>query len=123
MSEVHHFVYQPARALRRHVREILWVRSERPRTQVLLPETALTLVLRQSGSASLLKQTLPAAIVSGLQQRSRTVEHAAHSSLVIVRFTEIGGPAILHDRVDLLYNRTVPLDAVLPKAGNRGSAE
>jgi AraC-like DNA-binding protein len=115
MSEVHHCVHQPARPLRRHVREILWVRSERPRTQVLLPETGLTLVLRQSGSASLLKQTLPAAIVSGLQQRSRTVEHAAHSSLVVVRFTEIGGPAILHDRADLLYNRTVPLDAVLPK--------
>jgi AraC-like DNA-binding protein len=115
MSEVHHCVHQPARPLRRHVREILWLRSERPRTQVLLPETAPTLVLRQSGSASLLNQTLPAAIVSGLQQRSRTVEHAAHSSLIIIRFTEIGSTAILHDRVDLLYNRTVPLDDVLPK--------
>ena len=115
MSEVHHCVQQPGRPLRRHVREILWVRSERPRTQVLLPETALTLVLRQSGSASLLQQTLPAAIVSGLQQRSRTVEHAARSSLIVVRFTEIGSTAILHDRVDLLYNRTVPLDTVLPK--------
>jgi methylphosphotriester-DNA--protein-cysteine methyltransferase len=115
MSEVRYFVHQPERLLRRHVREILWVRSERPRTQVLLPETGLTLVLRQSGSASLLEEVLPAAIVSGLQQRSRTVEHAAHSSLVVVRFTEVGGPAILRDRVDLLYNRTVPLDEVLPK--------
>jgi methylphosphotriester-DNA--protein-cysteine methyltransferase len=115
MSEVRYFVHQPERLLRRHVREILWVRSERPRTQVLLPETGLTLVLRQWGSASLLEEVLPAAIVSGLQQRSRTVEHAAHSSLVVVRFTEVGGPAILRDRVDLLYNRTVPLDEVLPK--------
>lgn len=97
------------------MREILCVRSEHARTQVLLPETALTLVLRQSGSASLCNQTLPSAIVSGLQQRSRTVQHAAHSSLLIVRFTEIGGPAILHDRVDLLYNRTVPLHALLPE--------
>jgi AraC-like DNA-binding protein len=115
MSEVHHFVHQPGKFLRRHVREILWLRSEHPRTQVLLPETGLTLLLRLSGSASLFQQTLPAAIISGLQQRSRTVDHAERSSLVVVRFTEIGGAAILHDRADLLYNRTMPLDAVLPK--------
>jgi AraC-like DNA-binding protein len=114
MTEVRHFVHQPEGTLRRYVREILWVRSERPRRQVLLPETTLTLALRQSGSTLLHNETLPTAIVSGLQQRTRLVEHAAGSSLVIVRFTEVGAPAILHDRVDLLYNRTVPLDAVLP---------
>ena len=115
MSVVRHFVHKPGGLLRRYVREILWVRSEHPRIQALLPETTLTLVLRQSGSASLHNETLPNAIVSGLQQRIRMVEHAAGSSLVIVRFTEVGAPAILHDRVDLLYNRTVPLDAVLPR--------
>jgi hypothetical protein len=115
MSEVRQFVYQPEGTLRRYVREILWVRSERPRVQILLPETTLTLVLRQSGLASLHNETLPNAIVSGLQQRTRMVEHAAGSSLVIVRFTEVGAPSILHDRADLLYNRTVPLDAVLPQ--------
>ncbi len=115
MSELRHFVHQPGGTLRRYVREILWVRSERPRVQVLLPETTLTLALRQSGSALLDNETLPSVIVSGLQQRTRLVEHAAGSSLVIVRFTEVGAPAILHDRVDLLYNRTIPLDAVLPR--------
>jgi AraC-like DNA-binding protein len=35
--------------------------------------------------------------------------------LIIVRFTEVGAPAILHDRADLLYNRTAPLDSVLPR--------
>ena len=97
------------------MREILWVRSEHSRVQVLLPETALTLVLRQSGSASLHQETLPNAIVSGLQQRTRRVEHAPGSSLVIVRFTEVGAPAILHDRADLLYNQTTPLDSILPQ--------
>jgi AraC-like DNA-binding protein len=115
MSDVHHFVHQPGWLLRPYVREILWIRSARARTQVLLPETALTLVLRQSGSASLLGEPLPAAIVSGLQPRSRMVEHTAASSLVVVRFTEIGGAAVLRDRVDLLYNQTLPLDAVLPR--------
>jgi AraC-like DNA-binding protein len=115
MSEVRQFVHRPGGTLRRYVREILWVRSERPRIQILLPETTLTLVLRQSGKASLHSETLPDAIVSGLQQRTRMVEHAERASLVIVRFTEVGAPAILHDRADLLYNQTVPLDVVLPR--------
>lgn len=115
MGEVRQFVFRPGGPLRRYVREILSVRSEHPRIQVLLPETTLTLVLRQSGAASLYNETLPNAVVSGLQQRTRMVEHASGSSLIIVRFTEIGASAILHDRVDLLYNRTLSLDAVLPR--------
>ena len=115
MSEVRHLVYPPAGILTRYVREILCVRSERPRMQMLLPETTLTLVLRQSGRASLANQALPDAILSGLQQRTRLVEHAAHSSLIIVRFTEVGASAILHDRVDHLYNQTMPLANLLPR--------
>jgi AraC-like DNA-binding protein len=115
VNEVRHFVYQPEGPLRRYVREILCVSSERARVQILLPETTLTLVLRQSGVASLENQSLPNAIVSGLQARIRTVEHAAGSSLVIVRFTELGASPILHDRVDLLYNQTVALDDLLPR--------
>lgn len=115
MSEMRQFVYQPGGALRRYVREILWIRSEHPRIQILLPETTLTLVLRQSGLASLNRETLPNAIVSGLQQRTRMVEHAAESSLIIVRFTEVGAPAVLHERVDLLYNRTAALEDILPR--------
>jgi AraC-like DNA-binding protein len=115
MSDVRQFVHQPAAALRRYVREILWVRSEHSRIQLLLPETTLTLVLRQSGAASLHNENLPNTIVSGLQKRTRMVEHTPGSSMVIVRFTEVGAPAILHDRADLLYNQTVPLDDVLPR--------
>jgi AraC-like DNA-binding protein len=114
MSDVRQFVHRPAAALGRYVREILWVRSEHSRVQLLLPETTLTLVLRQSGAASLHNQSLPNTIVSGLQKRTRIVEHAPGSSMVVIRFTEVGAPAILHDRADLLYNQTVPLDDVLP---------
>jgi AraC-like DNA-binding protein len=114
MSDVRQFTHRPGGTLRRYVREILWVNSEHSRVQLLLPETTLTLVLRQSGAASLHNKSLPNTIVSGLQKRTRMVEHAAGSSLIIVRFTEVGAPAILHERVDLLYNQTVPLDDLLP---------
>jgi AraC-like DNA-binding protein len=115
MNDVRQFVHRPAPPLRRYVREILWVSSDHSRAQLLLPETTLTLVLRQSGAAALHNQTLPNTILSGLQNRTRLVEHAPNSSMVIVRFTEIGASAILHDRADLLYNRTLPLDEVLPR--------
>jgi AraC-like DNA-binding protein len=114
MSDVRQFVHRPTGILRRYVREILWVRSEHSRIQVLLPETTLTLVLRQSGAALLHNENLPNTVVSGLQERTRMVEHTAGSSLIIVRFTEVGAPAILHERVDLLYDQTIPLHAVLP---------
>jgi AraC-like DNA-binding protein len=114
MSDVLQFAHRPSPSLRRYVREILWVRSDHPRVQFLLPETTLTLLLRQSGAASLHNQRLPQNVVSGLQQRTRIIDHSPNSSMVIIRFTEIGAPAILHDRADLLYNRTLPLDDVLP---------
>ena len=104
-----HFVHQPGSDLGRYVREIIWVQSDQQRTQMLLPETNLTLVLRLSGTASLNDTVLPDAVVSGLQPRSRLVEHGTRSSFVVVRFTEVGAPAILHDRADLLYGKTAPL--------------
>src|SRR6202035_3030291 len=85
------------------------------RLQPLLPETILTMVLRQSGSASLHNETLPDTLVSGLQQQTRMVAHSPGSSLVIVRFTEVGAPAFLHQPADQLYNRTSPLEAILPQ--------
>jgi len=116
MSGIRHFVHQPADPLRHYVREILWVHSDGPRKQILLPETTLTMAFQQSGRARLNNQILPSAILSGVQQESRLIDFAAGSSVVIVRFSETGAQAILHDRVDLLYNRTVPLDSILPAA-------
>jgi AraC-like DNA-binding protein len=113
---MHHFVYRPDEALRRYVREILFLDSRVPRRQALMPETTATLMLQQSGSSSLNGQVLPSAIVSGLQSGTRTVEMSANSFIVIVRFTEIGASAFLRDRIDTLYDLAVPLDDLLHRA-------
>jgi AraC-like DNA-binding protein len=115
LSEIRHFVHHPRAELLPFVRDIVWVSSDHPRAQMLLPETTLTLVLRQSGHVSLNGEHLPGAVVSGLQDRARTVHHGANSSLIVVRFTEVGAPAILHERVDLLYAKTAPLDGLIPR--------
>jgi len=96
------------------VREMIWVSSEQPRAQTLLPETTLTLVLRQSGDVSFNGETLPGAVVSGLQERARTVQHGTNSSIIVVRFTEIGAPAVLHDRADILFAKTASLEGLIP---------
>ncbi len=113
--DARHFVYRPHPALRRYVREIISIRTERDRTQILLPETTLTMVLRQSGRTFLGERALPFAMISGLQKNARVIRHGAGSSLVIVRFTETGAAALLHDRVDQLYTHTAPLDSMLPQ--------
>lgn len=100
--------------MRPFVNEMIWVSSEDARAQTLLPETTLTLVLRQSGAVSLNGETLPGAVVSGLQERTRSVQHGTKSSIVVVRFTEIGAPAILHDRADILFAKTASLDTLIP---------
>lgn len=81
---------------------------------MLLPETTFTLVLRQSGAVSLHGEELPHAVLSGLQERARVVHHSANSSIIVVRFTEIGAPALLHDRADVVFAKTAPLNALIP---------
>jgi AraC-like DNA-binding protein len=114
LREIRHFVHRPHAGLRPFVREIVWVSSDNPRAQVLLPETTFTLVLRQSGTASLHGEDLPHAVVSGLQERARVVHHGANSSIIVVRFTEIGAPALLHERADVVFAKTARLNALIP---------
>jgi AraC-like DNA-binding protein len=113
MIEPRHVVYRPCEFLRPWVREVLWIESTVPRDQILLPETAFTLMLRQSGAGSISQQPLGRAILSGLQQRTRYAGHTANSAFLVVRFTETGAATLLRDRVDQLYGQTIPLDTVL----------
>jgi len=114
VSDLCHSVHRPCALLSPYVREMLWIQSSHPRIQVLLPETTLTLMFRQTGSVSLHGSALSSAILSGLQPQARIAQHSSGSSMVIVRFTETGAAALLCDRVDLLYNQTLALDSVLP---------
>lgn len=114
MDELTQIFHKPSPLLRPYVSEILLIRSNYQRTQLLLPETNFTMLIRLAGRGSLHGEELSPAIVSGLQTGSRMVGHTAGSSVIVIRFTALGAPAVLHDRADLLYGRTAPLDTVLP---------
>lgn len=113
MSNLHHYVHRPHASLAHAVREIIHLRSDAPRAQVLLPEPGLTIALWVSGSATLDDQRLPAAVISGLQRHHRTAQHSRDATCLAVRFTSAGAQAFLRDRSDLLWCETVPLEAVL----------
>lgn len=115
MTVPSHVVHQPCEFLRPWVREMLWIESTAPREQVLLPETAFTLMLRQSGAGSINQQPLDRAILSGLQPRTRYAGHTTNSTFLVVRFTETGAATLLRDRVDQFYGQTLALDTVLPR--------
>jgi AraC-like DNA-binding protein len=105
-----HFVHRPAEALRRYVREILFLDSDVRRVQVLMPETTPTLMLQHSGSSLLADRNLPSAIVSGLQSTARTVDISSNSAIAIVRFTEIGAAAVIKDPIHSLYDSSIAID-------------
>jgi hypothetical protein len=48
-------------------------------------------------------------------RKTHILEHSAGSSLLVVRFTEIGAPPIPHQPADELYSHTSALDALLPQ--------
>lgn len=116
MSAPRHLAQRPCEYLQPWVREMLWVESTAPREQILLPETAFTLMLRQNGAGSMDLQPLSRSILSGLQRRARFATHSANSAFLVVRFTEIGAAALLQDRVDQFQGHTLALDTVLPRA-------
>jgi len=78
-------------------------------------KTTLTLVLRQSGRVSIHSEALPLHHRLRSAATNRVVEHAAHSSLHHRSLYEVGAPAILHDRVDLLTIESSRSRDVLPR--------
>jgi transcriptional regulator GlxA family with amidase domain len=113
MEGMQHHVYRPTASLTPYVREFLVIRSRMPRAQVLLPEPGATIAFWLSGSATVDGQTIPPAVISGLQSQQRTANHTADTIMVVARFTPTGATAFLNDRSDLLYRQTIPLDLVL----------
>ena len=115
MNAPRHVVHRPHECLRPWVREMLWIESTAPRDQILLPETAFILMLRQDGAGSINQRPLARAVLSGLQGHSRHAVHTANSAFLVVRFTETGAAALLRDSVHQFYDQTIALDTVLPR--------
>jgi AraC-like DNA-binding protein len=114
---VKHSVLVPSPVLRPFVKRFEVVQSFSERTHILLPDTSLVACFRMNGVAFLREQpALPMAILSGLQDKSRSLTHLAGSDVLLAVFTEAGAAGFLREPLDRLFNHTAPMDCLLPHA-------
>jgi AraC-like DNA-binding protein len=116
-AAVERTVLEPLAALRPFIKRFEVIQSLTERIHTLLPDTSLVACFRLDGvaiqdGASI----LPAAVLSGLQDRARTLTHLAGSCVVLTVFTEAGAAAFLREPLDLLFNRTMPMDCLLRRS-------
>jgi AraC-like DNA-binding protein len=111
-----HNVVRPSAALRPFIKRFESIHSFAERTHTLLPDTSLIACFRLDGVALQGASVLPAAGISGLQDRARTVTHLPGSHVLLTVFTEAGATAFLREPLDQLLNRMIPMDCLLPRA-------
>jgi AraC-like DNA-binding protein len=87
------------------------------RAHTLLPDTSLVAFFRLDDVAIRHEaKILPAAFLSGLQDRTRTLTRLAGSGVMLTVFTDVGAAAFLREPLDLLFNRMVPLGNLLRRS-------
>ena len=111
-----HTVLQPSAALRPFVKRFESIHSFTERSHTLLPDTSLVACFRLGGVALQGASALPAAGISGLQDRARTVTHLAGSHVLLTVFTEAGATAFLHEPLDQLLNQMTPIECLLRRS-------
>jgi AraC-like DNA-binding protein len=112
-----HAVLEPMAALRPFIKRFEVTQYLAERTHTLLPDTSLVacfrlddLAIRHGG------RVLPAAFLSGLQNRARTLTRSAGSSVLLTVFTDAGAAAFVREPLDELFNGMIPLDEFLQRS-------
>src|SRR5580658_519480 len=96
-----HAVVAPADRLRPFVRRFEIIETFSERVHTLLPETSAIACFRLDGVARMHgSSALPAALFSGVQDRTRLVTHLAGSHVLLTVFTDAGAAAFLREPLD-----------------------
>ena len=115
-----HSVVAPSARLRRFVKRFEIIETFSERVHTLLPDTSLIACFRLDGVALMhgasSSSALPAALFSGVQDRTRSVTHLPGSHVLLTVFTEAGAAAFLREPLDLLFNRTMAMDLFLRRS-------
>jgi AraC-like DNA-binding protein len=106
----------PCAQLRPFIKEFLVTESSAERSHVLLPDMNLIAAFRFNGTIRHGGSSMPSAVVSGLQHMTRTLTHSGDSCVALIRFTETGAAAFLREPLDLLFNATMPLEALVRRS-------
>jgi len=116
-SQVTHTVLPPSAPLRRFVKRFEITESHVERTHTLIPDTSVVACFRLAGTAFLNESSvLPDAIVSGLQDRARRVNHLRGSRVLLAVFTEAGAAALLREPMHRMFNQTIAMECLLRRS-------
>jgi AraC-like DNA-binding protein len=108
-AAVRHTLLEPTAVLRPFIKRFEVTQYLTERTHTLLPDTSLVACFRLDDVAIRHEaEILPAAFLSGLQDRARTLTRLAGSGVMLTVFTEVGAAAFLREPLDLLFNRMMP---------------
>jgi len=116
-AAVKHTVLEPMAVLRPFIKRFEVTQYLTKRTHTLLPDTSLVACFRLDGVA-IRHETgiLPAAFLSGLQDRARTLTRPAGSCVLLTNFTDVGAAAFFREPLDLMFNTMMPLDDLLRRS-------
>jgi AraC-like DNA-binding protein len=113
-AAIKHTVLEPMAVLRPFIKNFEVTQYLTELTHTLLPDTSLVACFRLDGMAIRHEaRILPAAFLSGLQDRARTLTRLPGSCVLLTVFTEVGAAAFLREPLDLLFNKMMPLDNLL----------
>jgi len=116
-AAIAHTVLEPMAVLRPFIKRFEVTQYLTERTHTLLPDTSLVACFRLDRMAIRHEaRILPAAFLSGLQDRARTLTRLAGSCVLLTIFSEVGAAAFLREPLDLLFNRMMPLDSLLRRS-------
>jgi AraC-like DNA-binding protein len=109
-----HAVVAPSARLQPFVRRFEIIETFSERVHTLLPQTSAIACFRLDGMAVMhgasSSSALPAALFSGVQDRTRSMTHLPGSHVLLTVFTGAGAAAFLGEPLDLVFNRTMPMD-------------
>jgi AraC-like DNA-binding protein len=116
-AAVKHTVLEPMAVLRPFIKRFEVTQYLTKRQHTLLPDTSLVACFRLDGMAIRHEAgILPAAFLSGLQNRARTLTRMAGSCVLLTTFTDVGAAAFLREPLDLLFNTMMPLGNLLQRS-------
>lgn len=117
----------PSACLAPFVREFLIVEAETETTRALVPDGSAFAGFRFGGSAHLLEAggpvRTPDASFAGPRRTFRRMRTAAGGGVVLAAFHEHAAHALVRAPMEELFGATLPLDALLPRAAVRETAE
>jgi AraC-like DNA-binding protein len=116
-AAVKHTVLAPTAVLRPFIKRFEVTQYLTKQQHTLLPDTSLVACFRLDGMAIRHEaEILPAAFLSGLQNRARTLTRMAGSCVLLTTFTDVGAAAFLREPLDLLFNTMMPLGNLLQRS-------